>query len=808
MPPKKSQKRPAADEATTPRLQKRKIDGKDVAQPQVLINVNMVTKTGESSLTHCITLNGGSFNKDTVTLKNIRQLLIKEKALTLSRYGCAFCTPEGAQIGNQTSFVDYLSLLGQAPAKKEDQIPKEGSPEPESDLPADPEKEVDPSGKGQQNFTEYNIYLQEKKKYEINKDVLGLIKDGVDVKPGEAPKLPDQDKIEHLSRLYDASKVIATSGGELPNPAQMSEKDWHAVARMNSLLNAHRFVFTQPESDEETKTQASKPAADADAGINGRQLIFRRIEKAPYSAFEIAPRTFGLHEVSNDVTKSDDDDEEPQEISLRIPRFIVADDSYVDTYETQSSVQSSMAQSSFAQTEVEAGAGGGAFGFSAAVSAGFSHSQTNALASGKSEEQKAMNVTYNFPRVIVHLDPQSVTLTTECRKDLQEVINSQKTSMLLAFHQRYGHFFATRVELGGRLFSSEKYEMLGTQDKTEASQAMKASAKASFSSSHIEASSKASHEDQDISKAEQKKRSLAGNVSWQAQGGNTLLCNNPPEWVPTVAPFLNWRVVKQEDVVPLAQFIGQIPGFGHVPREFKYITDVDKKLVNLDIKFQLVSRKGASDQYLSFPDDPEGHDLSKGYIDFMRGANPGSNSDSQSDSAAAFNAWSKACGEMKKKIKSAGISLAPLKVQAADESSDFQVEVGTYLAGMPTVLYNHWYKLYNKKLGKYVTAFKCSNTPLEFGYTAFGYGDASQAIFFKFISTEGKVNGVERDQVGELAVISQKDEEWGKLSLRYHDSDAKNPTSGICTVKQELKDRLFQRYHEKLTPGHWKFQIN
>lgn len=83
--------------------------------------------------------------------------------------------------------MDYLSLLGQAPAKKEDQTPKEGSPVPESDLPADPEKEVDPSGKGQQNFTEYNIYLQEKKKYEINKDVLGLIKDGVDVKPVNLP---------------------------------------------------------------------------------------------------------------------------------------------------------------------------------------------------------------------------------------------------------------------------------------------------------------------------------------------------------------------------------------------------------------------------------------------------------------------------------------------------------------------------------------------------------------------------------------------------------------------------------------------
>lgn len=59
----------------------------------------------------------------------------------------------------------------------------------------------------------------------------------------------------------------------------MSEKDWHAVARMNSLLNAHRFVFTQPESDEKTKK---------DKGGKGEHLKFRRIEKAPYSGKQLA----------------------------------------------------------------------------------------------------------------------------------------------------------------------------------------------------------------------------------------------------------------------------------------------------------------------------------------------------------------------------------------------------------------------------------------------------------------------------------------------------------------------------------------
>lgn len=52
------------------------------------------------------------------------------------------------------------------------------------------------------------------------------------------------------------------------NPAEMSQKDWHAVTRNNSLMNGHRLVFTPGGTDAKGTTVPVK---------------FRRIERAPYS---------------------------------------------------------------------------------------------------------------------------------------------------------------------------------------------------------------------------------------------------------------------------------------------------------------------------------------------------------------------------------------------------------------------------------------------------------------------------------------------------------------------------------------------
>lgn len=129
---------------------------------------------------------------------------------------------------------------------------------------------------------------------------------------------------------------------------------------------------------------------------------------------------------------------------------------------------------------------------------------------------------FQFPRVILHMDHESLILSDECRDDIAKV---KDVKTLLAFHYKYGHFFATRIELGGRLFSSEKLSTLNTASKTEVARAMKIAASASFSSTYVSGSASMSKEDSNAESDSNSNRSMQRSISWEAQGGNTLLCN-------------------------------------------------------------------------------------------------------------------------------------------------------------------------------------------------------------------------------------------------------------------------------------------
>ncbi|KAF3926516.1 hypothetical protein AA313_de0209747 [Arthrobotrys entomopaga] len=65
-------------------------------------------------------------------------------------------------------------------------------------------------------------------------------------------------------------------------------------------------------------------------------------------------------------------------------------------------------------------------------------------------------------------------------------------------------------------------------------------------------------------------------ISWESQGGNTLLCNNPSQWCLTVADFRNWRVVEQDDVQPLLDIIASIPGHLNM-KKIKELKEVSTK---------------------------------------------------------------------------------------------------------------------------------------------------------------------------------------------------------------------------------------
>ncbi|KAJ5715174.1 uncharacterized protein N7483_012355 [Penicillium malachiteum] len=486
--------------------------------------------------------------------------------------------------------------------------------------------------------------------------------------------------LEQLASSFDRADWVAEGNETTVNPSEMSEKEWNAVIRNNNLLSAHRLVF----SNLGQMTDGTK------------KVKFRRIERAPYCAFVLRPRKFALHEIPNADVKV--------EQSFHIPRFTVGDNSYVDAFETKSSVSSAMARSSFSSIEAEASLEGGAFGFSAAVSAGFSQSESNALSTQSTSDTSTMNITYNFPRVVLYLDQFGVDLSKECADDLTGP----------------GHFFATRIELGGRLFSSEKFSALGSSTEEEAATAMKIAAAASFSSKYVSGSASYSQEDQTKTQSSNSNRSMQNSISWQAQGGDTLLCNNPPAWCPTVAPPQNWRVIKQEDVTPLGEFIGQIPGYEDIPDRFARIAEVTRKkeVISFRISLQDYQRQDREK-----PEEVE---------DALE--------EPEETPTGTTNVLSKVSQIIRGEFKTPVLPDDILNILnngypgvALEESSlfnVFDVEVETLLNQAPAIEFRKRYHLYNRKRDLWLRAFTINVKGEE--VTLLAAGPKSRATLFEF----------------------------------------------------------------------------
>ncbi|GLB21195.1 hypothetical protein AtubIFM61612_011152 [Aspergillus tubingensis] len=105
----------------------------------------------------------------------------------------------------------------------------------------------------------------------------------------------------------------------------MSEKHWSVVIRNNSLLNAHQVVE-----------------------VDGK--VGKVVERSMHTAFILKPRPFLNYQISDSAAS---DSIAKQKQMLRIPRFRIEDDSYVEQFEKTKSVSRAIAQSSLSQTAAE-----------------------------------------------------------------------------------------------------------------------------------------------------------------------------------------------------------------------------------------------------------------------------------------------------------------------------------------------------------------------------------------------------------------------------------------------------------------------
>ncbi|KAK7745272.1 hypothetical protein SLS53_002767 [Cytospora paraplurivora] len=255
------------------------------------------------------------------------------------------------------------------------------------------------------------------------------------------------------------------------------------------------------------------------------------------------------------------------------------------------------------------------------ASASYGQSSSDSEAASQESSKKSVTIAYNFPRVTVLLDGNSLELTMECQRDLAEIKDAES---LTKFLDDYGEFFSARVQLGGRLFATEEVEeSSSSSNKTEETKkAMKAAASASFGS--FSASVSASHDENATAASSKAASNAASTLTWQARGGDTLLCNDPTAWCPTVGDFYYWRITKQERVSHVVDFIGTLPGFESVPENVAQWRKQPRKVVPVQAVHLKQVKDGKPASFLQGFDAVDLcydtpyrlRDPVKGYIDF------------------------------------------------------------------------------------------------------------------------------------------------------------------------------------------------
>ncbi|RAQ54784.1 hypothetical protein AFGD_003751 [Aspergillus flavus] len=449
----------------------------DKKEPQLILHVYSYSRESRLIKEKCC-LPFKNVKDEEMQLTDIRKLLIGENILEPRLVWSSFCNQRGAVVQDITNFKAYLQILN--------------------------EKSSEVAETSEDNADTYRVYLLSEKI--INQDVINKAildrgaKVTTDKKLAELPTASQPEPIQAPTSFSHNIFVNPTTTFSIVHPADMSEKQWSVVIRNNSLLNPYRVVDLGSKGGNFCSEAARVP----------RLSDIRHGAKTSVSAQQL----------------------------LRIPFFRIEDDSYVEQFEETKSVSRAVAASSMSQFDASLAIEGGAFGFSASASASYGDTNSSSDSSSSSEENKVMNITYNFPRVTIDFDHQSLDLSNQCKADLKAVSTAADIE---SFKNKYGRLFAMRVQLGGRLHAAEESTARTSAEKAEHAKSQRAAAALSFKSPYVQASA---------------------NSACMAY---------------TVGSFYNWRVVKQSSVLAIEDVISSIPGYQDTKQIFADILDKNSK---------------------------------------------------------------------------------------------------------------------------------------------------------------------------------------------------------------------------------------
>ncbi|ESU13948.1 hypothetical protein FGSG_07664 [Fusarium graminearum PH-1] len=446
-------------------------------------------------------------------LSKVRAHLRANKALSWREASCTFCTLSGAELKDNLTLADYKDLA--ASQGKEPGAEQDKSKEIVTNVKEDDKKQK----------TSIKVYFRSlKRNLGLDDKTKEFLKQKMEFELKKAELLPEDER-KMLKGSYSHRDFMAEVGtGSIIHPADMTEEQWNSVVETNSLLHGNTIF---------------REAYDLPITVERAMYPGKRRSKVKMEEY-------------------------------RIPRFIVTDDAYVEVSEHKTSVMTAMAESSLSKNSSEVAIGGGAFGWSGGVTGGHEYESSERSRVRKEEEKNHMIITYNFPRVTLNLDDGNLELTQECKKELATVKTREDAGR---FKRKFGCFFSTKVQLGGRLHSTQESTAVTGSTTGEKSKRLKITAAASFAGPAAEVTVKGGYGEDSTRQDQSATSTYDSHMAWEAKGGDTLLCNkydqahstndfkyadsvtSPSAWCSTVSSYYNWR---QDNVISIEDIISQV----------------------------------------------------------------------------------------------------------------------------------------------------------------------------------------------------------------------------------------------------------
>ncbi|KAF7513493.1 hypothetical protein GJ744_008787 [Endocarpon pusillum] len=246
-----------------------------------------------------------------------------------------------------------------------------------------------------------------------------------------------------------------------------------------------------------------------------------------------------------------------------LPEFEIADDTYVDSRESKSRLERELTLKAFSENGIRAGLSGGApdvgFGLSGAVS----WQKEGSDLDQQQTSNRAIHGFYNFPRVILHLDPDYLDLSPQCKQFLkrygQDCLDPNKISDIYkTFTDRFGSILPARVTLGARLCTTQELNTDNISNIAEARKTLETdlTTKVIAASAGIQSGY---HRKTGSSAVENMNQTAeSSRMTLETQGGNGLLASSIPDWTASVASHRYWRTIQQEKYWDLPTFLREL----------------------------------------------------------------------------------------------------------------------------------------------------------------------------------------------------------------------------------------------------------